>query len=500
MSAASVTNPPAQHESKSVRKKRVKENVSGAVSSVASTSPSAEHGSTSNGHEAPTNGVDTSYESPYIKELYKSIRNVNKKLASTQKVDSILADNPGKSLDELVAARKINNDQKAQALKKPSLQASLTQLEEQITQYKKFDQEYQSRIIAEKAALETSHKKELEKLRESARLEARAEAENEAKENLLVLSKFLRAAAAKRQAGEESTDESKAFEGALLLVYGGDARAVVAAQQLINGSDEEVPATDGKPLSITFANVKQIALEHAPYAAEEAWAEGVAQAEPASPTSEDPPPPVGTDPTVVNAGLTEIDNPMMPDGGNVEHNETPTVIEQSTIDAGAANAAAETQWDAKMSASAESGPDDWVSVPRDPAETETGTAATPAAFTNNSTQSWADDHPTEPVAPPTDFAEATPISTNAVTNGDGFHEVHHSRGGRGGRSRGAFRGGEGGYRSRGGYRGDRHERGDRGGEGGYRGRGGYRGERVGEGGYRGRGRGGFRGGRGSDTS
>ncbi len=66
-----------------------------------------------------------------------------------------------------------------------------------------------------------------------------------------MLSKFLRAAAAKRQAGEESTDEGKAFEGALLLVYGGDARAVVAAQQLINGSEEEVPATDGKPLSIT---------------------------------------------------------------------------------------------------------------------------------------------------------------------------------------------------------------------------------------------------------
>ncbi|KAI9716913.1 MAG: hypothetical protein M1812_005062 [Candelaria pacifica] len=496
MSASSVTNPPAQNESRSARKKKTKDNMSGAVPGAASTTSSAEHGATPNGQEAPTNGVDGSYESPYIKELYKSIRNVNKKLSATQKVDSILAENQGKSLDELVAARKINNDQKAQALKKPALQASLAQLEEQISQYKKFDQEYQSRIAAEKAALESSHKKELEILRDSAKAEARAETENEAKEDLLVLSKFLRAAAAKRQAGEESTDETKAFEGALLLVYGGDARAVVAARQIISGSEEEVPATDGKPLNITFANVKQIALDHAPYAAEEAWAEGVAQAESASPTTENSPPPVGTDPTVANAGLTEIDTPIMPTGGAEDDNEAPTVIEQSSIDAGAANAAAETQWDAKLSASAESGPDGWVSVPRDPAETETGTDATPAAFTNNSTQSWADDHPTEPVPPPTDFAEAAPVSTNAVTNGDGFHEVHHSRGGRGGRGRGMFRGdrgNEGGYRGHHGYRGNRHERGDRGGEGGYRGPGGYRGDR-------GRGRGGFRGARGNDTS
>ena len=48
-----------------------------------------------------------------------------------QKVDSIIAENPGVSLDDLVASRKINNDQKAQALKKPVLQVQLAQLEEQ---------------------------------------------------------------------------------------------------------------------------------------------------------------------------------------------------------------------------------------------------------------------------------------------------------------------------------------------------------------------------------
>lgn len=79
MSAASVTNPQTQNESKSARKKRAKENMSGAVSSTASTTPSAEHGSTPNGQEAPTNGVDTSYESPYIKELYKYALSLYKK-------------------------------------------------------------------------------------------------------------------------------------------------------------------------------------------------------------------------------------------------------------------------------------------------------------------------------------------------------------------------------------------------------------------------------------
>ena len=152
----------------------------------------------------------------------------------------------------------------------------------------------------------------------------------------------------------------------------------------------------------------------------------------------------------------------------------------SSIDAGAANAAAETNWDVKNSASGSAGPEDWIEVaPRDLAETDTGNAATPAAMT--STQSWAEDVPTE----------QPPLYTQSPANGgDGFHEVHHSRGGRG---RG---GGQGEHR--GGNRGGRGFRGDRG-EGGGRGRGGHRGDRGGgEGGHRGggRGRNGSRGNRG----
>lgn len=228
--------------------------------------------------------------------------------------------------------------------------------------------------------------------------------------------------------------------------------------------------------------VKELAFEYAPYAAEEAWAEEVALSEPAPPTAEESSTPVGTDPTIAHAGLTEIDAEAEPAlDGHSQHIETPTVPEASNIDASAANAAAETNWEAKLSASAESGPEGWIEVPRDPNETDTGLAATPAAMT--STQSWAEDVPTEPNA--TIPADTVPPTGN---HGDGFHEVHHGRGrGRNG-SQGDYRGGG---------RGGRGFRGDRGGEGGYRGRGGFRGDRGGgEGGYRGRGRGGYRGNRG----
>lgn len=170
---------------------------------------------------------------------------------ATQKVDSIIAENPNQTLDELLAARKINPDQKAQAQKKPALQASLTQLEEQVAQYKQFDEDYQKRLATEKAALEGSHKQELEKVKEAAASAAKAESAKEAKDNLLVLSKFLRAAAAKRQGGDETSPENRAFEGALLLVYGGEAGAIAAMESLIEGSDEKVPTVDGVPSEYT---------------------------------------------------------------------------------------------------------------------------------------------------------------------------------------------------------------------------------------------------------
>lgn len=74
---------------------------------------------------------------------------------------------------------------------------------------------------------------------------AQAESKKQNMEDLLILSKFLRAAAAKRQGGDETSPENKAFEGALLLVYGGETNAVNAMEKLISGSDELVSTVDG---------------------------------------------------------------------------------------------------------------------------------------------------------------------------------------------------------------------------------------------------------------
>ena len=336
----------------------------------------------------------------------------------------------------------------------------------------------------------------MQKVKDAASAEIEAKCKKEAKDNLLVLSKFLRAAAAKRQGGNESSAENLAFEGALLLVYGGEAGAVVAMENLVSGSEEIVPTIEGVPSDFTCKfcpavlylslwilkslrlqtstdkQVRDLAFEYAPYAAEEAWAEEVAQSEPNPPAAEDSSStPVGTDPTVAHAGLTEIENPVEPVANGVSsHVDTPTVPDASNIDAGAANAAAGSNWDAKPS-----GESDWMEVAqRDPAETDTGNQGTPAAMSN--TQSWAEDVPS---MPPPSYNQAT------INDGDGFHEVSRHRDGRGrGGAQGEYRGGNRGGR---GYRGDR-------GEGGGRGRGGHRGDRGGDSERRGRGRGGgFRG-------
>jgi hypothetical protein len=175
---------------------------------------------------------------------------------NASKVDNILAENSGKTLDELVAARKINADQKAQILKKPQLQASLTQLEEQIAQYKKFDQEYKARSQAEKAEFEKAFtdkaSKDLEEAVAGAKAEAEANALKEQKHNLLLLSQFLKLAAIRRGEDEAAElEESKALEGLLAQVYAGDATAVASMLNLIQGSSETITSVSGEALSVT---------------------------------------------------------------------------------------------------------------------------------------------------------------------------------------------------------------------------------------------------------
>lgn len=162
-----------------------------------------------------------------------------------------MAANAGVSLDDLLATKKINADQKAQAQKKPSLQASLAQLEEQLSQFKNLDEEYQRRLDAEKAESSTTHQRELETVKAEAATSAQSRSKQDLQDNLLLLSKFLRAAAAKRQDGDETAPDNRAFEGVLLLVYGGESNAVTAMESLINGSDERVPTIDATPSELT---------------------------------------------------------------------------------------------------------------------------------------------------------------------------------------------------------------------------------------------------------
>jgi len=171
--------------------------------------------------------------------------------SATQKVDSIIAANPGVSLDDLLASKKINADQKAQAERKPGLQTQLAQYEEQYTNYKKYGDELEAKFAKEKEVLSKSHSSELETLRGTIKAEAALEQQKIVKEKLLTLSRFLRAAAARRQLEDDDSDLTKAFEGALLQVYGGDAGAVMAAEKLIEGAEEGVPSTEGVVLSVT---------------------------------------------------------------------------------------------------------------------------------------------------------------------------------------------------------------------------------------------------------
>ncbi|KAH8656942.1 hypothetical protein BGZ60DRAFT_383917 [Tricladium varicosporioides] len=443
MASSATQNPVVKPESKSSKKKKAK-----STSADIETSPApAVETSTSNPTES--NSGDGAYESPYIKELYKSIRNVNKKITNASKVDNIVAENPGKTLDALVAERRINADQKAQILKKPQLQASLAQLEEQIAQYKKFDQEYKAKSQAEKAEFEKTlaerSSKEIEEAVTAANVEAVSKARSEQENSLLLLSQFLRLAAIRRGDDENpELEENKALEGLLARVYGGDASAVASMNNLLNGSGEQIPSVNGDLLTTTYSEIKQLVLAQAvPLTPTEAT--GLAEETPAAETAEYP---VQSDPTIANAGLTELDDPSttVMTNGHHEAQEVKGIPQNSGIGEGAANAAAEAKWDTQNDLSTSQ---EWVEVPRDTTETDTGITAAPTAPPN--TQSWADDAPDSPV-------ETT--STPPVNKDDGFHEVQRSRGGN--RDRGQFRGGRGprgDYRGRGNFRGDGRGRG-----------------------------------------
>jgi hypothetical protein len=167
-----------------------------------------------------------------------------------------VAEHKGKSLDALVEAKIINADQRAQRQKKPQLESQLAQLEEQLAQYKKVDEEYRTRSAADKASLEKTLSAKYEKEKNEAIKEikdkAAADAKKHLNDSLLVLSQFLRLAAARRsEEADPVLDENMALEGVLLNVYSGDANAVSTMLKLIDGSEEKTRSVSGDELQTT---------------------------------------------------------------------------------------------------------------------------------------------------------------------------------------------------------------------------------------------------------
>lgn len=208
-----------------------------------------------------------------------------------------------------------------------------------------------------------------------------------------------------------------ALEGVLLNVYCGDENAVTTMLKLIEGTDEKTKGVSGDELQTTckyhkmpytascsdtylrntVAQVKAAAATHANTFASEPEADAEVDAIPevsetaATESTEQ----VETDPTVAHAGLTEIDStgttaPVT--NGHIEASSGSGIPANADAGDAAANAAGESQWDnSNNDLSASITQEDWVKVPRDPAETDTGLEATPAAA--GPTQSWADDQP-----------------------------------------------------------------------------------------------------------
>lgn len=207
--------------------------------------------------------------------------------------------------------------------------------------------------------------------------------------------------------------------------------------------------------------------------------------------------------------------------GHTESTPVSSIPENTNVTDSAANAAAESQWNSGNDLSASMSQEDWVKVPRDPTETETGLSATPVSTGN--VQSWADEQPENPPEVSLFSLSTLLIITSAFARrilgnnlltriqvgtptepNDGFRQVSRNNRPRQERSdrqdreerTGVWRGGRGRGRGgdfRGDYRGGFRGHGDRG--HGDRGHGGH-GEGRGNGEGRGRGHGGHGEGRG----
>ncbi|KAI7532241.1 hypothetical protein KC331_g13689 [Hortaea werneckii] len=497
--AMETQNPVPSGESKSARKKRAK-----AEAEANGTLPAAPAMPQVPAEDNSAQGVeaDGAFEHPHVKELQKQIRNLSKRLTGLQKVDDIQNANPGLSLNDLVAQRKINQDQKAAAEKKPQIQAQLKDVEGQVQVFRSVNAEYLAQLQKQKDELAAEHQQQLQKIKEDSRLEAMTSTASELRKNLLVFSQFLRAAAAKRNIEEESnTHESMAFEGALLLVYGGDEKAVEAAVNIIEGADQEVPSIEGPLSGVKYSQIKQTSVDYAPFQTEETWTNGVAAAQEAVPA--------GSDPTVAHVGLTELQQQQQPSGipaqnAAAQQDQILSSPANAGLGVGGGNLAAE-RWDTTAGAQQADGngmmDESFEIVPRpnqeveNPAPAPASAPVQPQASEKVGGTSWADEiTATEPVGDSGNKAgeswdmraagqapdDGSWGGAEPVQEGDGFTQIPSRPRGAGPGARGNGRGrGDGGQfrgrgRGRGGFRGDGDFRGR--GRGGARARGGPRGE------------------------
>ncbi|RKF60680.1 hypothetical protein OnM2_048011 [Erysiphe neolycopersici] len=440
MAIIESVNQPVKSDSSSKPAKKKKATKSLATENSPSVLTAPEN-SQPNGVSNSING-DGAHDNPYIRELQKSIRNVNKKITNASKVDNIIAENPDKTLDELVAARKINADQKAQVLKKPALQASLVQLEEQIAQYIKLDAEIKIKYQNEKEAFENNLKenarKELEENIAKAKTEAQETAKKGLEESLLLLSQFLKLAAIRR-AEEEAAEleESKALEGLLAQVYSGDASAVAAMLNLINGSDKTLKSVIGEDLNVTYATLKVASMTQTPYIEDEYQ---VGESKPVAKEEH-------LDQTEAKACFTEINTANNPPVENIqsESYQTQETLQNLAGSNVGVNTLAGSNWDASNELTQSQ---EWVEVPHN---TLKENDLNPNFADSSHAQSWADDQPV--------VSQETSL-TPKNSGGDGFQEIQRNRGVRN------HRGGRyDSHRGRGHYRGDGNRGRGRGGGG-----------------------------------
>jgi hypothetical protein len=214
----------------------------------------------------------------------------------------------------------------------------------------------------------------------------------------------------------------------------------------------------GRKLTVIVGRVKDLACQEIPLARSSPWDDS------GSIDNNE------TDPTIANAGLTELDDPTTAELANgtsrLGLNNGTAGPPTGGIDEGASNAAADSQWDpSKPGAQEDPLGESYEIIPRD-IETERPVSLT----TRTMTQSWSE----EMAESAAESGPSPPVEPKATNGNDGFHEVKHHGNNRG---RGGFRGqrGDGSFH-RGGFRGPRGggfrgDRGDRGDRGGFRGRG-----------------------------